>query len=122
MIKLAVCASLLACVTIVAAATTSEARGTKCLPGSLKTKLSQVRKRFGKVRIVSTYRKNATIKNTGRRSWHASCRAVDFNVPRKNYWKAARWLRANHKGGVGTYSGKFNHLHIDNGRRARWHN
>lgn len=120
--KRALSASLIACVIAAAPITTAEAGGAKCLPSPLKATLNVVKKKFGRVRIASTYRKNARIAKTGRRSLHASCRAVDFYVPRKNYWKAARWLKKNHSGGVGTYSGKHNHIHIDNGRRARWHN
>ena len=121
MIRSTLCAVLMVGF-IAGAAPQAEAGGTKCLPGSIKVMLNKIRKRFGKVTIASTYRKNARIAKTGRRSLHASCRAVDFHVPRKNYWKAARWLKKNHNGGVGTYSGRHNHLHIDNGRRARWHN
>ncbi len=117
------CAILMAAFTItLASGTPSQAGWPKCLPGSIKVKLNIVRKKYGRVTVISSYRRNARVRRTGKRSYHASCRAVDFKVPRRNYWKAARWLRKTHKGGVGTYSGRFNHIHIDNGRRARWHN
>lgn len=97
------------------------APGTGCLPGVLKKRLGQIRKRFGKLRIVSTFRRGARIRGTGRPSYHASCRAVDFHPPRGKYKAVARWLKANHGGGVGTYSCRMRHIHIDNGPRVRFH-
>lgn len=97
------------------------APGTGCLPGVLKKRLGQIRKKFGKVRIVSTFRRGARIRGTGRPSYHASCRAVDFHPPRGKYKAVARWLKANHAGGVGTYSCRMHHIHIDNGPRVRFH-
>lgn len=96
-----------------------EAASTGCLPGTLKSRLNQVRSKFGPVTVISTYRKNARIRGTGRRSKHASCKAVDFKV--RNKWGAYKWLTRNHNGGVGIYSGKCSHIHIDVGGRARWH-
>ncbi len=92
-----------------------------CLPGVLRKRLSQIRARFGRVRVISTYRRGARIAGSGRRSYHASCRAVDFHPPRGNYRAVAAWLRANHFGGVGTYSCGMHHIHIDNGPRVRFH-
>lgn len=93
----------------------------KCLPSVLKTRLAQVEKRWGKVRVISTHRPGAKLKS-GRPSKHATCRAVDFVPPKGTYGAVAKWLKANHKGGVGTYSGKFHHIHIDTGKPYRWHN
>ncbi|MEL7544757.1 MAG: D-Ala-D-Ala carboxypeptidase family metallohydrolase [Pseudomonadota bacterium] len=92
-----------------------------CLPGSLKATLSAMRKRFGAPIILSTHRPGATIRGTGRRSLHASCRAVDFHPPRGKYKAVLAWLKRNHNGGLGTYSGRHSHIHIDNGPRTRWH-
>lgn len=92
---------------------------TRCLPSSLKAKLSEVRRKFGRVTVISAYRKGARIRGTGKRSKHASCQAVDFKV--KNKWAAYRWLKSHHKGGVGVYSGPCGHIHIDVGGKARWH-
>ncbi|MEO0620554.1 MAG: D-Ala-D-Ala carboxypeptidase family metallohydrolase [Pseudomonadota bacterium] len=92
-----------------------------CLPGSLKATLAAMRKRFGKPVILSTHRPGATIRGTGRRSLHASCRAVDFHPPRGQYKAVLAWLKRNHNGGLGTYSGRHSHIHIDNGPRTRWH-
>ena len=96
-------------------ATTSES----CLPGSLKSRLAQVRKNFGSIQVVSTHRPGATINGSGKRSYHATCRAVDFVPPSGKYSKVTRWLYANHEGGVGTYT-CMNHIHIDNGPNVRW--
>jgi hypothetical protein len=54
-------------------------------------------------------------------SYHASCRAVDFNPPRGKYQQVASWLKANHRGGVGTYSCGHHHIHIDTGPAVRFH-
>ena len=92
-----------------------------CLPSVLRTRLSQIRSRFGPVRIISTFRRGARIARTGRRSHHASCRAVDFHPPRGQYRAVVNWLKRNHSGGVGTYSCGMHHIHIDNGARVRYH-
>lgn len=95
--------------------------GTGCLPGALKTRLSQIRARFGPVRVISTFRRGARVAGTGRRSLHASCRAVDFYPPRGKYRAVVAWLRRNHFGGIGTYSCAMHHIHIDNGPRRSFH-
>jgi uncharacterized protein YcbK (DUF882 family) len=58
-------------------ATTSES----CLPGSLKSRLGQMRKTFGRIEVVSTHRPGARINGSGKTSYHANCRAVDFVPP-----------------------------------------
>ena len=97
------------------------AAGTGCLPGALKSKLSQIRQKFGPVSIVSTHRPGARIAGSGKSSYHASCRAVDFHPPKGKYREVVAWLKANHSGGVGTYSCGMHHVHIDNGPRVRFH-
>lgn len=99
----------------------SAAAPQSCLPGSLKSALSQIRKKFGQPTVLSTHRPGATIRGSGKRSLHASCRAIDFHPPRGKYKAVLAWLKQNHNGGIGTYSGTHNHIHIDNGRRTRWH-
>lgn len=96
-------------------ATTSES----CLPKSLKTRLAQVRKTFGRIEVVSTHRPGARINGSGKTSYHANCRAVDFVPPSGKYRAVVRWLYANHEGGVGTYT-CMSHIHIDNGPNVRW--
>lgn len=92
-----------------------------CLPSSLKAKLNEIRAKFGPVRIVSTHRPGARIAGSGKRSYHASCRAVDFHPPKGKYSQVVAWLKANHSGGVGTYSCGMHHIHMDNGPRVRFH-
>jgi uncharacterized protein YcbK (DUF882 family) len=91
------------------------------MPKSVSEKLIEVEKIFGKISIISGCRPGATIKNTNRPSMHSFCRAVDFNPRKGTYNKVAQYLKNTWWGGVGTYSGYFNHIHIDN-NRGRWHN
>jgi len=91
------------------------------MPVSVANKLRVVESKFGKIRILSSCRPGATVRKTGRPSMHRYCRAVDFNPPRGKYRQVARYLKTTWGGGVGTYSGRFNHIHIDD-HRGRWHN
>lgn len=91
-----------------------------CLPGALKSRLSHINKTFGRVSVLSTYRRGARMPN-GRPSFHASCQAVDFKPPSGKYAQVASWLKSNHGGGVGTYSCGMYHIHIDTGPRVRFH-
>lgn len=99
--------------------TAAHAASESCLPGVLKHKLAQVRKLFGPVTVVSTFRRGATIRGSGKTSYHAWCRAVDFIPPKGKYSQVVRWLKANHDGGVGTYT-CMNHIHVDNGPYVRF--
>ena len=103
------------------AARRNASSSSSCLPGVLKRRLSQIRAKFGSVRVISTYRRGARIAGSGRRSYHASCRAVDFHPPRGKYRAVVSWLKRNHFGGIGTYSCGMYHIHIDNGPRVRFH-
>lgn len=105
-------------VLMLASATPSSAQG--CLPSSLQRTLSQIRAKFGPVKIVSTFRRGAMMAGSGRRSLHASCRAVDFHAPPGKRAAVIAWLRANHSGGLGIYGCKMSHIHIDNGGRYSW--
>ncbi len=97
----------------------ARAASTNCLPASLKSRLSELNSKFGGLKVISTNRKGARIRGSRRRSKHSGCKAVDFKI--RNKWAAYRWLSKNHHGGVGVYSGKCSHIHIDVGERARWH-
>lgn len=112
---------LLAIASNFAAHTSARAVGTSCLPASLKSKLAQIRANFGPVRIISAHRPGARIAGSGKRSYHASCRAVDFHAPSGKRSQVVAWLKRNHSGGVGTYSCGMHHIHIDNGPRVRFH-
>ncbi|MDX2258144.1 MAG: D-Ala-D-Ala carboxypeptidase family metallohydrolase [Hyphomicrobiaceae bacterium] len=114
-------AILVALACILGFALPAQAAGTGCLPGSLKAKLSEIRSKFGPVSVISTRRHGARIAGSGKRSLHASCRAVDFHVGGGKHSQVVAWLKANHDGGVGTYSCGMNHIHIDNGPRVRYH-
>jgi Peptidase M15 len=92
-----------------------------CLPGSIKNTLAAIEGRFGAVRVISTLRPGARIAGTSHMSLHATCRAVDFHPPAGKYNEVLAYLRANWKGGIGTYSGQSNHLHVDVGHPYRWH-
>lgn len=119
-VMLRVCAlAMLALLTSIAVPTASAKAG--CMPGSLAAKLNQIRAKFGPVQVVSTHRPGARIAGSGRPSYHASCRAVDFNPPRGKYKQVLAWLKANHSGGVGSYSCGMHHIHIDTGPRVRFH-
>ncbi len=115
------CAVLVSIAAAPISSTGAEAGSTGCLPGALKSRLNQIRSQFGPVRIVSTYRRGARISGSGKRSFHASCRAVDFVPPRGKYRQVASWLKQVHGGGVGTYSCGMHHIHLDNGPRIRFH-
>jgi peptidase M15-like protein len=99
-------------------ATSAEAA---CMPADLRQKLAQVERIFGKVQVISAHRPGARIAGSGQMSYHASCRAVDFNPPRGKYQQVASWLKSNHRGGVGTYSCGMHHIHIDTGPAVRFH-
>jgi len=103
-----------------ASASRGASMGTDCLPSSLRSTLQKVRAKFGPIVILSTHRPGARIAGSGRQSLHASCRAVDFK-PTRNHASVVAWLKANHSGGVGTYSGSMSHIHIDNGAHVRFH-
>lgn len=103
------------------------AKAPACLPDRLKATLRSIEQKWGPVRIISTHRPGARVRKTGRPSLHASCRAVDFRPPKGTYRAVAAWLKKSHAGGVGTYSGKHNHIHIDVrpcklAKCYRWHN
>jgi uncharacterized protein YcbK (DUF882 family) len=113
-----VCTALGLTVTTVSSA---EAASLSCVPSDLKQTLSQIQSQFGPVRVISTFRKGARIAGSGKPSYHASCRAVDFYPPPGKHAQVVSWLRSNHRGGVGTYSCGAGHIHIDNGPAYRWH-
>jgi uncharacterized protein YcbK (DUF882 family) len=106
---------------LVLSTTIAAAENRSCLPAEAKTALAYIEKTWGRVVVVSTFRKNAFIAGSGNPSYHASCRAVDFHPPRGSYRAVLRWLRTNWKGGLGTYSGRMRHFHIDNGPYVRFH-
>jgi hypothetical protein len=87
-----------------------------CLPGALKAALAKVRNACGRVQVISTFRRGARIAGSGHPSYHASCRAVDFNAPRA----CAMRVLAGWPGGIGTYHGSMHHIHLDTGPQVRF--
>jgi len=91
-----------------------------CVPWELKYALNKVSRRFGPIKVHSTHRwplENAR-KGGKKRSYHLSCRAVDFSVPGrpadvKSYLRSLPQV-----GGYSYYSRGF--YHIDNGPRRTW--
>lgn len=110
--------AMLSMLVVSSSAGSAASRG--CLPGSIRSILSQIESRFGRVRVISTFRRGARIAGSGRRSYHASCRAVDFHPPRGKYRAVLAYLRHNFGGGIGTYRCNMRHIHIDTGPRVRW--
>lgn len=87
-----------------------------CMPAALLEALARVRAACGQAEVISGHRPGARIAGSGRRSYHASCRAVDFNAPRACALEAlAGW-----SGGLGVYSGSMRHIHLDTGPRVRF--
>ena len=85
-----------------------------CLTSAARSLLNRIEQKFGRMQIVSTCRRGARIRGTGRVSRHASGNAVDFNAGSR---KAAiiEWLIAtHHRGGTMTYAG-LDHIHVDIG-------
>ncbi len=116
-----IAAIMMAFAGLMASNSTANAAGSGCLPASVKAKLAQIRAKFGPISIISTHRPGARIAGSGKRSYHASCRAVDFHAPRGKYSQVVAYLKRTHSGGVGTYSCGMHHIHIDNGPRVRFH-
>jgi hypothetical protein len=114
-------AGFLALLGLMGAGALAPASAGGCMPADLRQKLAHVERIFGKVQVISAHRPGARIAGSGRMSYHASCRAVDFNPPRGKYQQVASWLKANHRGGVGTYSCGMHHIHIDSGPAVRFH-
>lgn len=91
-------------------ASPAHAKATRCLPPNLKAALAHIAKTYGKVQVISAFRRGSIIAGSRNRSKHASCQAVDFHI--KGGRKAAiQWLRRQ-KLEVITYSGGMHHVHI----------
>jgi hypothetical protein len=116
---LALAAAIMAATTFMPPRAEAASTSESCLPGVLKTRLAEVRKRFGPIKVVSTHRPGARINGSGKPSYHGSCRAVDFVPPSGKYRAVTKFLYAVHDGGIGTYT-CMNHIHIDNGPNYRW--
>lgn len=91
---------------------------TSCLPRAIKVALARVTKACRSIAVISTFRRNAVIAGTRRRSYHASCRAADFTTKRPAcaYRALAGWW----PGGLSNDYGRVKHFHLDNGQRLRF--
>jgi len=91
-----------------------------CTPLQLKIALTKISKRFGPVKVHSTHRwPLENFRKGGKpKSYHLTCRAVDFSVPGrpnevKQYIRSLREV-----GGYSHYPRGF--YHIDTGPRRTW--
>jgi hypothetical protein len=91
-----------------------------CVPWTLKSVLYRVAKRFGPVKVHSTHRWPLENKRKGGKpkSFHLSCRAIDFSVPGDPSQVKAYLVSQWEVGGYSYYSQGF--YHMDNGRRRTW--
>ena len=91
-----------------------------CTPIGLKIALNKISRKFGPIRVHSTHRwplENAR-KGGKKRSYHLTCRAVDFSGP-GNPSRVKAYLRGLPEvGGYSYYSRGF--YHIDDGPRRTW--
>ena len=87
-----------------------------CLTAPARALFGRIEARFGTMRVASTCRPGATVRDTGRPSRHASGNAIDFFADGRKGAVVA-WLVANHtSGGTMTYSNS-DHIHVDIGPR-----
>lgn len=103
-------------------ATEAQAQSTNCTPSHLVSALRQVEAQCGSAKIVSSYRRGATIRGTGRTSQHAFCNGTNGAIDAvfSNRACALSALRKT-RYTILTY-GYSNHIHIgtdgwSNGRR-----
>jgi len=87
-----------------------------CLPAQLKRVLDSVVKRYGSVRVTSTFR---PVWRARRNSFHRTCRAVDFRVPGQAPRTVLDFLKTlNETGGHKVYWNGI--LHVDTGPWRTW--
>jgi len=84
-----------------------------CLTPAAKNLLAQIESHFGRVQLVSTCRRGATIAGSHHPSMHRYGMAFDFRTSNKA--AVVRWLAANNKGGTMTYA-HSDHIHADVGQ------
>ena len=84
-----------------------------CLTPAAKSLLARIEANFGRVQLVSTCRRGATIAGTSHPSMHRYGMAFDFKTPQKA--AVVRWLAQNNTGGTMTYRNS-DHIHADVGR------
>lgn len=95
-----------------------------CVPWSLKRVLRRVAYRYGDVVVFSTWRSpwhNSRVGGASR-SYHKTCRAVDFKVKGANMRAVYNYVKK--QGAVGGHKlyprRRGGHIHIDTGPRRSW--
>ncbi|MEP0943932.1 MAG: D-Ala-D-Ala carboxypeptidase family metallohydrolase [Rhizobiaceae bacterium] len=95
-----------------------------CVPWKLKRVLRRVAYRYGDVHVFSTWRSPWHNWRVGgaSRSYHKTCRAVDFKVRGANMSAVYRYVKRQREvGGHKLYSARRGgHIHIDTGPRRSW--
>ncbi len=93
-----------------------------CTPLQLKVALTKVAKRFGPVTVYSTHRWPLENKRKGgkKKSYHLTCRAVDFTVKGGNPSDIKKYLTSMWEVGGYSYYAHKNFYHIDTGPRRTW--
>ena len=93
-----------------------------CTPLPLKIALIKVAKRFGPVRVHSTHRWPLENKRKGgkSKSYHLTCRAVDFSVKGGSPQEIKNYLKSMWEVGGYSYYARGNFFHIDTGPRRIW--
>ena len=93
-----------------------------CTPLPLKIALTKVAKRFGPVRVHSTHRWPLENKRKGgkSKSYHLTCRAVDFSVKGGSPQEIKNYLKSMWEVGGYSYYARGNFFHIDTGPRRTW--
>ena len=95
-----------------------------CVPWGLKRVLRRVAHNYGDVIVFSTWRSPWHNRRIGgaSKSYHKTCRAVDFKVRGANMSAVYRYVkRQSAVGGHKLYpSNRGGHIHIDTGPRRSW--
>lgn len=111
-----VCASTAFVLAILGGLTRARATDASCLPQSIKAALTRADAACG-IEVISTFRPHAVIAGTRHASLHAVCRAADFTS--HNYACVYRVL-AGWRGKMSMDATRVRHVHIDDGRYARF--
>lgn len=97
-----------------------DSAGLSKAPAALQREISILRSKFGQIRVISVCGKRPRLGRSGRRSYHETCRAVDFLACRSHRSSVLSYLSKTWRGGLIRY-GSTGHIHIDVGPRIRAH-
>ncbi len=92
-----------------------------CVPLRLKVVLNKVSQNFGPVKVYSSHRWPLENKRKGgkAKSYHLTCRAVDFAVDANRY-EVMDFLKSRREVGGYSYYPRQGFYHIDTGPRRTW--